>query len=117
MIFEDEENFEDFSILSETIIDCLPNLQKNTPSTKSKASVQSKLSALSKTLMKQRQSTLPNELKVDNRPHQFVTKKIYCYKEKCCVCPIPINFGSTCYHCRDCKAMCHQDCKGNFYFY
>ena len=83
---------------------------KRTQSTRSGASVQSKMSALSQTLMKQRQSNLPNELRVDNRPHQFVTKKIF-KPEKCCVCATNLKFCSSGYHCRDCRAICHMTCK------
>lgn len=85
------------------------------PFTKSLASIQStnKLSALSQTLMKQRQ--LPNELKIDNRPHCFVVKKVF-RPEKCGPCGGSIGFCQSCYHCRDCRAICHTTCKGNFYY-
>ena len=66
--------------------------------------------------MKQRQSTLPNELKVDNRAHQFGVKKIYNFVYTCCVCSTNFGFNTTAYHCKDCKAICHKDCKGNLLF-
>ena len=60
--------------------------------------------------MKQRQNHLENEIKIDNRPHQFVTKKVF-RPEKCCVCATNLKFCSSGYHCRDCRAICHMTCK------
>ena len=107
------ENADDFSMLNDTIL--MPDERivtpiKRTQSTRSGASVQSKMSALSETLIKKRHSNQPNELRVDNRQHQFVTKKIF-KPEKCCVCATSLKFYSSGYHCRDCRAICHMTCK------
>ena len=52
------------------------------------------------------------EYKIDNRPHQFVTKKSL-KPEKCGICGQSIAFMSSGYHCRDCRAICHMSCKDN----
>jgi hypothetical protein len=84
--------------------------QKSTPNLKNQ-SIQSKLSALSQSLIKQRLSKLPHEFKVDNRPHSFVLKKIFRPGEKCGPCGKSIGFCGSCYTCRDCRAICHVQCK------
>ena len=68
------------------------------------------MSTFSQTLIKQRQNHLENEIKIDNRPHQFVTKKVF-RPEKCCVCATNLKFCSSGYNCRDCRAICHMTCK------
>lgn len=87
-------------------------IQRDIPLTKSTASIQStnKLSSLSQSIMKQRQFKMPNELKIDNRPHCFVIKKVF-RPEKCGPCGTPIGFYTTAYRCRDCRAICHTTCK------
>lgn len=109
-IFENEENFDDFSILS-----CQTNFRtplQRTPSLKSKASVQSKLSNLSENLIRQRQSNLPDEIKVDNKPHKFVTKNFF-RQEKCCGCAASLGgiLNSAGLRCEHCRAICHVFCK------
>lgn len=84
--------------------------QKSTPNLKNH-SIHSKLSALSQSLIKQRLSKLPHEFKVDNRPHSFVLKKIFRPGEKCGPCAKSIGFCGSCYVCRDCRAICHVQCK------
>ena len=84
--------------------------QKSTPNIKNQ-SIQSKLSALSQSLIKQRLSKLPHEFKVDNRPHTFVLKKVFRPGDKCGPCGKSIVFWNSFYACRDCRAICHVNCK------
>jgi len=78
---------------------------------KSGTSINSKMNQLTQSLVKQRLS-IPalNESKIDNRPHQFVTKKVF-RPEKCGPCGLSIGFCTTAYNCRDCRAICHMTCK------
>ena len=81
---------------------------------KSGTSISSQMNVLSQSAIKQRMS-IPdlsdlNELKIDKRPHQFVTKKVF-RPEKCGPCGQSIGFCTSGYHCRDCRAICHMSCK------
>ena len=87
-----------------------PIQRKKLPSIKSQSSVTSKRSNLSESIIKQMQSNQAEELKIDNRPHQFTTKKVF-KSLKCGVCTNQITFCTSCYHCSDCRAICHMNCK------
>ena len=104
-MFENEDEFQSLSNHSINLSD-----ERFTTPVKRTPSVQSKISTFSETLMKQRQNYLENEIKIENRPHQFVTKKVF-RPEKCCVCATSLKFYSSGYHCRDCRAICHMTCK------
>ena len=47
-----------------------------------------------------------------NRKHQFVQKKDFsAQRETCGPCGRRIRFGKACYKCRECRAVCHPDCR------
>ena len=47
-----------------------------------------------------------------NRKHQFVQKKEFsAQREICGPCGRRIKFGKVCYKCRECKAVCHPECR------
>uniref|UniRef100_A0A2P2I6F6 Rac GTPase-activating protein 1-like n=1 Tax=Hirondellea gigas TaxID=1518452 RepID=A0A2P2I6F6_9CRUS len=48
--------------------------------------------------------------RVQNRPHCFYSKTIY-MSEHCQPCGRRIKFGKLVLKCRDCRAVCHQDCR------
>ena len=51
-----------------------------------------------------------NSLSRAQRPHCFYTKSIY-MTEHCQPCQKKINFGRSVLKCRDCRAVCHVDCR------
>ena len=47
-----------------------------------------------------------------NRKHQFVQKKDFsAQRETCGPCGRRVRFGKACYKCRECRAVCHPDCR------
>ena len=50
--------------------------------------------------------------RVQNRAHCFVTKTVY-FKEMCQPCGKTIKFGKDALKCRDCRAVCHRNCRDN----
>jgi len=45
-----------------------------------------------------------------NRKHQFVQKNEY-KRDTCTVCGKRIKFGKVVYKCRECRAVCHPECR------